>query len=138
MKSKLTIYVDENKKMLAKERGYNFSKIMNESLDILLDITDQNELILKNKINNIDVQIHELNFKRKLLIHELEDVRTDLKKVQDEIKKKKLYNSIVKEMRETQDINPVILKEKAEILGVKPEELFNKARVDAGWIKKDQ
>ena len=138
MKSKLTIYVDENKKMLAKERGYNFSKIMNESLDILLDITDKDELILKNKINNLDVQIYELNFKRKLLIHELEGVKTDLNKSQNEIKKKKLYNSVVKEMRETQDINPLVLKETAELLEVKPEELFNKARVDAGWIKKDE
>lgn len=132
-KNRTTVYVSENKVELAKERGYNLSKLMENALSAILDIENDNEVEIQRKIETIEKNILELKLQRKLLLNELEEGRVKEKDLSENLIKQKAYNETVKEMMDTMDIRKEILNKNAEILGITPEELYDRASKEAGW-----
>lgn len=132
-KDRTTVYVTEDKVELAKERGYNLSHIMESALSAILDIDNDNEVEIKRKIEEIEKSITDLKLQRKVLLNELEDGRVKEKLLSKKLIKQKAFNDTVKEMKDTMDIRENILNKNAEIIGITPEELYDKASKEAGW-----
>lgn len=132
-KDRTTVYVTEKKVELAKKRGYNLSRIMENALSAILNIENENEVEIQRKINEIENKIMELKFERKLLLNELEEGRIKEKELSQKIAMDKAFNDTVKEMKDTMDIRPETLNKNAAILGITPEELRDKAEKEAGW-----
>jgi hypothetical protein len=133
IKVRSTVYVTADKQQLAKERGYNLSKITEQALSAILDIENDNEVIVQRKIQEIEDKIQELKLQRKILIDELEQGRIKEKAIAEKLEVTRAFNDTVKEMKDTMDIRKETLETNAAIMGITPEELYNKAAIQAGW-----
>lgn len=133
IKIRTTVYVTADKQQLAKERGYNLSKITEQALSAILNIENDNEVIVQRKIQEIEDKIQGLKLQRKILIDELEQGRIKDKVMAEELAVERAFNETVKEMEDTMDIRRETLESNAAIMGITPEELYNKAAIQAGW-----
>jgi hypothetical protein len=87
------------------------------------------DLILKE----LNTAHRELKLQRKILIDELENGRIKEKAISEKITVQRAFNDTVKEMRDTLDIRQETLETNAAIMGITPQELYNKAEKEAGW-----
>lgn len=133
IKDRTTVYINVEKQQLAKERGYNLSKITEQALSAILDIEHDNEVAVQRKIQGIEDKIQELKLQRKILIDELEQGRIKEKAIAEKLEVTRAFNDTVKEMKDTMDIRKETLETNAAIMGITPEELYNKAAIQAGW-----
>ena len=132
-KDRSTVYVTPQKVKLAKSRGYSLSQITEDALDIVLDINDNDELEIQNKITIIDEQIIKLNFNRRFLIERLNKLKTQKIKHENDLEKQKAFNQTVKELKENMDIELENLEKNAYIIGITPEELYDRAKDKMDW-----
>lgn len=132
-KDRTTVYVTEDKVKLAKERGYNLSKITEQALSAILDIEHDDEVAAKRKIQEIEDKIQKLKLQRKIILDELEQGRIKEKAISDKLAVTRAFNDTVKEMRDTLDIRQETLETNAAIMGITPQELYDKAVKEAGW-----
>ena len=91
------------------------------------------EVAVQRKIQGIEDKIQELKLQRKILIDELENGRIKEKAISEKITVQRAFNDTVKEMRDTLDIRQETLETNAAIMGITPQELYNKAEKEAGW-----
>jgi hypothetical protein len=79
-----TLKVSESKVRLVREKGYNFSELMDIMLSTVLDIEDDDRVQIQRKIDRIDIQT------RKLLL-EKQVLRRQLKNMKKEKQEKKIF-----------------------------------------------
>lgn len=103
-KYRLTTWVSREKAMLAKENGYNFSKLMEDSLNIILNINGDDEVKIQRKIHEIEKKIHDLELERQLLFKELERIKYQIMTNNEGKKRIILVNKLSKELKDSGDV----------------------------------
>ena len=132
-KVRTTVYVSANKVELAKKREYKLSNIAEEALDIILNISDYDELKIQIMITGIDEEVKKLEFKRGVLLKQLNDRRIEKILHEEDTEKTRLFNQTVNELQTTMDIKTENLDRNAKLIGITPEELFQQAKKELGW-----
>lgn len=139
-KKKTTLYIDRNIDSLAK-KILNRSEVAEEAFKVALDVKNSEEAVILNKIADIDVQIEKLKLKKKLYSEQLLNSRNRTKELILEKERNMAFKSIVKELKETNDVNEDNLTKNAKILGIKEDELLKRAMAYLGlwnyFLKRD-
>ncbi len=128
-----TVYVSRDKVKLAKKRGYKLSNIAEEALDTILSIYDYDELRVQIKIRGIDDEIKKLEFKRAILLKQLNDKKVEEILHKENAEKTRIFNQTVNELQTTMDIKTENLERNAKLIGITPEELSRQVKKELGW-----
>jgi hypothetical protein len=78
-KYKLTTVVSKRKVELAKKQGYNISQLVENTLNLVLDIEDDSETLIQEKINKINAKINKIQLETEPLQKQLKNNRKKLK-----------------------------------------------------------
>lgn len=103
-KYRLTTWVDREKAMLAKENRYNFSRLMDDALNIVLNIEGNSDVKIQRKITKIDEQINNLELERQLLLREIERAKEQRRTINEEKNMNIIINKLAKEYRDTGNV----------------------------------
>jgi hypothetical protein len=136
-KKRLTLYVNEDKVELAKDRGYILSQIAEDALTAILDVENEDEIAILKKIQTIDKQIKKLSLQRNLLLQEMEERRFKKRIDEMELIRERAFEETIKEMRDTKDVSEETLERNAEIMDITRDELFERAKKQVKWPKKN-
>ncbi len=118
---------------LAKKRGYKLSNITEEALDTILNIYDYDELKIQIMITGIDEEVKKLELKRDVLLKQLNDRKVEKILHEEDAEKTRIFNQTVNELQTTMDIKTENLERNAKLIGITPEELYNKLKKRLGW-----
>jgi hypothetical protein len=132
-KVRTTVWVSGDKVELAKKRGYKVSSVTEEALDTILNIYDYEELKVQIMITGIDEEVKKLEFKKGILLKQLNDKRVEKILHEEDAEKTRIFNRTVNELQTTMDIKTENLETNAKLIGITPEELYRQAKKEVGW-----